>query len=93
MAPGAGLRSHVLGEQQTRTGRDRSVAVPLRRNERYEQGNGMGKDQKYPLSTCTNADPHGRSKIVFAVLNHDSWRVLRCDHERRAGQGKVTKLR
>ena len=29
----------------------------------------------------------------FGGLNHDSWRVLRCDHERRAGRGKVTKLR
>jgi hypothetical protein len=37
--------SYVLGEQQTRTDRDRSVAAPLRRNEHYEQGNGMGKDQ------------------------------------------------
>jgi hypothetical protein len=35
------------------------VVVPLRRNEHYEQGNGMGKDQKYPLSTCTNADARG----------------------------------
>ena len=59
MAPGAGLRSHVLGEQQTRTGKERSVAVPLRRNEHYEQGNGMGKDQKYALSTYTNADARG----------------------------------
>ena len=29
----------------------------------------------------------------FEGLNHDPWRVLRCDHERRAGRGKVTKLR
>ena len=29
----------------------------------------------------------------FGGLNHDSWRVLRCDHERRGGRGKVTKLR
>ena len=29
----------------------------------------------------------------FWGLNHDSWRVLRCDHERRAGRGEVTKLR
>ncbi len=29
----------------------------------------------------------------FRGLNHDPWRVLRCDHERRAGRGKVTKLR
>ena len=36
---------------------------------------------------------HGRSKIVFRGLDHGSWRMLRCDHERRAGRGHVTKLR
>jgi hypothetical protein len=35
---------------------------------------------------------HGRSKIVLGS-SHDSWRVLRCGHERRAGRGKMTKLR
>jgi hypothetical protein len=29
----------------------------------------------------------------FGGLNRDSWRVLRCDHERRGGREKVTKLR
>lgn len=29
----------------------------------------------------------------FRGLNHDPWRVLRSDHGRRAGRGKVTKLR
>ncbi len=29
----------------------------------------------------------------FLGASHDSYRALRCDHERRAGRGKVTKLR
>ncbi len=29
----------------------------------------------------------------FLLLRHVSWQVLRCDHDRRAGRGEVTKLR
>ena len=44
-------------------------------------------------SSLTATSPPTAVPRSFWGLNHDSWRMLRCDHERRGGRGKVTKLR